>query len=216
MKRYFMAGLAILLPAVLTIIITLFLVNLLTKPFKGMIDYIIRHFELTSFGSPEVVLIITKIVILFLLFFIILFLGFIAQLFFINTFFKLSDKIMTRIPFVNKIYKALQDVISTVFSANSNNFSQVVLVPFPKTTSYAIGLVTQADAPAGSDKEHMGMISVFVPGTPNPTMGFMLLFKREQIILLDMTVDEALRFVVSCGVMSNNFKELLPQHTPGG
>jgi uncharacterized membrane protein len=156
-------------------------------------------------GSPEVVLILSKIAVLFLLFGLIFLLGFIARIYFVNIFFRISDVIIHKIPFVNKIYKALQDVMSTLFSQDSNNFSQVVFVPYPKANSWSIGFVTQADAPKGSDKEHMGMISVFVAGTPNPTMGFMLLFKREQLIFTDMTVDEAMRFIVSCGVMCAPF-----------
>lgn len=205
MKRYFMAGLAILLPAVLTILITLFLVNLFTAPFQGVIVALINKYHLTEFGSPEVILILSKIAVLITLFLFTLLLGFIARVFFVHYFFKLFDYLITRIPLVSKIYKALQDVTSTVFATGTNTYSQVVLVPFPKQNNWAIGLVTQADTPAGSDKEHMGMISVFVPGTPNPTMGFMLLFRREQLIFVDLTVDEAIRFVVSCGVMSAPF-----------
>ena len=205
MKRYFMAGLAILLPAAVTLIITVFIVNLLTKPFRGLITTLINKYQLSILGSPEVVLILSKVAVLFVLFGFILLLGFIARVYFVNIIFRISDFIIHKIPFVNKIYKALQDVMSTLFSQDSNNYSQVVFVPYPKEGSWSIGFVTQNDVPKGSDQEHMGMISVFVAGTPNPTMGFMLLFKREQLIFTDMTVDEAMRFIVSCGVMCAPF-----------
>lgn len=204
-KRHFMAGLALLLPVALTLFITTFIVNLLTKPFQGMLQYFIQEYHLHILGSPEAVLVISKIAILIFLFIFTIILGFIAQAYFIHYFFKFSDMIMTRIPLVNKIYKAIKDVMSTVFTTGSNSYSQVVLVPYPKASTWAIGLITQADTPVGSDAEHLGMISVFVPGTPNPTVGFMLLFRREQIVFIDMTVDEAMRFIVSCGVMTTPF-----------
>lgn len=205
MKRYFMAGLVVLLPAVLTILITLFLVNLLTKPFLGLIVYFIDKYDLSIMGSPELILIISKIVVLFVLVGFALLLGFLAQAFFVDYLFNFFDRVIKKIPLVNKIYKALQDVMSTLFSGESNSYSQVVLVPFPKEGNWSIGLVTQEDSADGSDQEHMGLMSVFVPGTPNPTMGFVLLFKREQVIFVDLTVDEALRFVVSFGSISKPF-----------
>lgn len=205
MRRYFMAGLAFLLPAVLTVIITMFLINLLTQPFQGMIRSLVGSYQLSFLGSPEVIVVLSKILILILLFLFIMVLGFVARMFLVNRLFKFSDSIMSQIPLVNKIYRALQDVMTTLFAPESNSFSQVVLVPFPKTNSWSIGLISQADVPKGSDEEHMGLLSVFVPGTPNPTMGFMLLFRRDKVIFLDMSVDEAVRFVVSCGSINARF-----------
>lgn len=205
MKRYFLSGLVILLPALLTLIITIFLVNLLTAPFQGMLYYLVQEYNLTIFGSPEVVLLVSKLGVLISLFLFILALGFIAKAYFVHYFFGFFERILKRIPLVNKIYMALKDVTSTVFASGKSSYSQVVLVPYPKAPNWAVGLVTQKDTPSGSDEEHKGMISVFVPGTPNPTFGFMLLFRKEQLIFVDMTVDEAMRFVVSCGVMSTPF-----------
>lgn len=208
MKKHFFAGLAILLPIALTILIVNFFLNLLTRPFEGIIRDIFEHFRISdlsfSIFSPEQVLFfISKLVVLLLLIIFTFLVGFIAEHMFVHYFFKTTDQIMHKIPYINKIYKACQDVVNTIFSPKSSSFSKVALVPFPHESTLSIGLIT-SDMETKIESEE-DLISVFVPGTPNPTMGFMLLFKRKQLIYVDMTVEEALKYVISCGVMISKF-----------
>lgn len=205
-RRYFFTGLALLLPAVVTILIVLFFINLLTKPFVNFTDTVLSHIGLLNkpflFLSAEQVLhLVSKVLIVITLAIFTICAGLFAQIVAARYLIRLGDYIIHRIPIVNKIYKAAQDVVQTVFKEEKKTFTQVVLVPFPHEKSYSIGLVTNDCIPEGADSEHGGLVSVFLPATPNPTMGFMLMLRREQLIFLDMKVDDALKAIISCGVM---------------
>lgn len=197
MKRHFATGLAILLPIVLTLLIVSLFLHVLTKPFLGMTEHILTamagkdHF---LSRHPGLLKLTSEISILILLVGFISLIGLAAKYLFINFFFKLTDRMLHTIPIVNKIYKAVQDVIQGVVRPSKPSFSQVVIVPFPNPKSQALGFVTR-EGGAGE------LISVFVPGTPNPTIGFMLMFAREKLIFTDFKVEEALKFIVSCGVI---------------
>lgn len=211
MKKNFLAGLAILLPMVLTVIIVMFFVNLLTKPFMGLVTGIFEKTGLLNrsfffFQGSQLAFVISKILILFVLFASTLLIGLLIHHFFAHYFFDAFDRIIHKIPIVNKIYKAFQEVMHTLFKSQKQAFSQVVIVPFPQTETYCIGFITKESLPEGSDKEHLDYISVYVPGTPNPLMGFNFLYRREQVHFINMKVDEALKFVISCGVMFPGFE----------
>lgn len=218
MKRYFAAGLAILLPIVLTALILRFFVNLLTEPFLGIVRSIFAYYHInTSFlflSKDQAEVILSRFLILITLFLMVLLIGFIVRHFFVKGFLDLMDNLLHRVPIVNKIYKAIQEVMHTLFVHEGPAFSTVVLVPFPHNKTYSVGLITKEALPPGSDKEHLDLVSVFVPGTPNPTMGFMLLFRREQLIFVDMKVEDALKFIISCGVMYSGFVQNKGQDAP--
>lgn len=211
-KGYFLTGLALLLPVILTIWILLFLINLLTKPFVNFAVFLLEYFD--HFDRPflflsreQVVLIVAKVFVLCALVGIILLVGYIGRLFLLKYLGSLGDYLLHRIPIINKFYKSVQDLVSTLFAPKTKErFSSVVLVPFPYKGMYSVGFVTQGELPLGSDSEKDDRLSIFVIGTPNPTMGFMLLFKRSEIITLNMKVDEALKFVISCGIVEPNFQ----------
>lgn len=211
LKQYFLTGLAILLPAIITIMILVFFVSLVTAPFVDITASIFTYYGI--FHTPflflkpdQVVLIMSRIIVFFGLIGIIFAVGFLGRLIFVRYLGYLGDYLIHRIPLINKIYKAVQDVVHTLFNpSKETKFSRVVLVPFPHAGMRSIGLVTQTELPEGSNTQQ-DKISVFVPGTPNPSMGFMLLYKNEETIPLDMKVDEALKFLISCGVILPNFK----------
>jgi uncharacterized membrane protein len=199
MKRNFLTGLAILLPMALTLWILSILINMLTYPFVGLVEAILPLHTLTEVGRG-LTLFASKIAIVLLLLLVTFLVGYWAQHFFVQSLLQLNDYIFHRIPFVNRIYKATQDVFTTLFSPEHTHFSQVVLVPFPHSEARCIGLVTK---PSTDQK-----VSVFVVGTPNPTMGFMLLYDREQVIFTDISVEEAFKFLLSCGVIPGPFKKM--------
>lgn len=208
MRKYFTTGLIILLPVTLTLLFVMFIVNLLTKPFLGIVQAILHHYNLLTtpfFGHPQVVLIISKILILLFLFVVVLFVGIVGRWLFIRYLFRFGDALLHKLPLVNKVYKASQDVVHTILSPDGTTFKKVVLVPFPNEKGLSIGLITKEDASLDMNAKSQALISVFVPGTPNPTMGFMLLYRKEQLIHTNLTVDEALKCVVSCGVIQTPF-----------
>ena len=112
------------------------------------------------------------------------------------------ESILTRIPVVNSIYSSVKQVSDTLFSSSGNAFRKAVLVQYPRPGSWTIAFVT--GIPGGDVKNHLqgDYVSIYVPTTPNPTSGFFLMMLRSETIELDMNVDEALKYIVSMGVVS--------------
>ena len=199
-KKHLFTGFILLLPLVLTFWIISFLIDLLTTPFLDFTQKLLSLIGLqkgTSFlFLPEefVLTLVSKVLIIVFLFVSITFVGVIARHFFFRSFMKIGDTFLRKIPVISGVYKTSQELINTIFSEN-RAFTRVVLVPYPHETSLAIGLVTRSD-PLLDNR-----ISVFIPTTPNPTSGYLIFYKKEDVIMTDMKVDEALRFLVSCGVL---------------
>ena len=212
MKKYFFTGLIILLPLTVTIVIIAFVVDLLTKPFMGIASKYLSRTRISQWGvpflSPEQIMKYgSQILILIGIFLVILLIGFIARWFFIKSIIAFGDKILRKIPLVNKVYKTTHDIIKTLFITEKKSFKQVVLVPFPNEYTLSIGLVSRK-APNACHKKNEELFSVFIPTTPNPTSGFLLSYQKKDLIFLEMKTEEAIKFVVSCGVVSPKIKEL--------
>jgi uncharacterized membrane protein len=112
------------------------------------------------------------------------------------------EKLLNRIPVVSSLYGSVKQVSDTLFSSSGNAFRKAVLVPYPHAGSRTIGFVT--GAPAADAAKHLDgeYISVYVPTTPNPTSGFFLMMPKKDVIELDMSVDAALKYIVSMGVVA--------------
>jgi uncharacterized membrane protein len=113
------------------------------------------------------------------------------------------DALLGRIPVVRSIYSSVKQVSDTLFSENGNAFRQAVLVQWPREGAWTIGFVTGSPA-AGTlaDLPTQDFVSVYIPTTPNPTSGYMMMFKKSEVKDLAMSVDEALKYVVSMGVVA--------------
>lgn len=211
-RKHFLTGLIILLPIAVTAFLVYFAFNLLTKPLYGIISNLLNYYEvsesLSFLKSPHALAIFSKIASFIILLSLIIIAGSLGRSYFLNTILGFGDSLIHQIPIVNKIYKASQEVVNTLFISKSNNFSQVVLVPFPHERAMSIGFLTNENMDQDLSQEKK--LSVFVPGTPNPTIGFMIVFKREQLIFLNMSVEEALKLIVSCGVAVNPKSSDLP------
>lgn len=217
MKKDFFTGMALLMPLVLTIAIVVFIIKLITTPLMGSVSSLLNYLDILNkpflfLKAEQVLALSSRLLILIGLFGITTLVGVLARLFLFEYLGRFSEYLIHRTPLVNKIYKAVQDVVKTVFSKTENSFSEVVLVPFPHGKAKSIGLVTRQAAMAGSDDDYLELVSVFVPGTPNPSMGFMLLYRRDQLTPIDMKVKDALKFLVSCGVVA---PETLPKTSNG-
>ena len=208
MKKHFLTGLVILLTSAVTLLATIFIVSLLTSPFQSMLESILRSYNLVDasfgiFSVSQMIMIISKIFVISLLFAFVIGIGFLCRLFIINTLLKFTDLILHRIPFINKIYKPLQDMIHIIFQSKKNAFSQVVLIPFPKISNepgnhgYSLGFLSEQKSHYSPSEN----ISVFLPCSPNPSVGYMMLYPYEDLIFLDLPVESAFKSIVSCGVM---------------
>lgn len=200
MKKYFATGVVVLLPLALTFWIISFIISLLTTPFLGIAEAILSAVGLNNvsflfLSSQQVLEYASTILVLLFLLGIILAIGAVGRHFFFKYLMRIGDSIMHKIPVISTVYKTSQELIQTVLTTSNKSFKQVVMVPFPTPQSYCIGLVTR-------DDEEMGdRIAVFVPTTPNPTSGFLVMYQRDQVVAIDMKVEEALRYVISCGVL---------------
>ncbi|MBM3193088.1 MAG: DUF502 domain-containing protein [Chlamydiae bacterium] len=207
MKKYFLTGVILLLPIALTLAIIAFVVNFLTKPFMGVVAHILSSYQIANKGflifSPEQTLRYTsQLIILVCLFLVILTLGMLARYVFIKWIFLIGEKILHKLPLVNKVYKTTKDIVTHLFSHGKNTFRKVVLVPFPGHDIYAIGLLSE-DAPKEcSEKIGEELLSVFVATAPNPATGFVIMYKKSDLIFLDMKPEDAIKYIVSCGVVT--------------
>ncbi|HEX2540026.1 MAG TPA: DUF502 domain-containing protein [Caldimonas sp.] len=113
-----------------------------------------------------------------------------------------GHRILSKIPIVKSIYSSVQQVSDTLFSSSGNAFRQAVLVQYPRAGSWTIAFVT--GKPGGEAAQHLAgeYLSIYVPTTPNPTSGFFLMLPRADVIPLEMTVDDALKYVISMGVVA--------------
>lgn len=213
MKKHLITGLVILLPLALTIFIVLSIFNLLTDPFVGVVKGVLNYFGVFRGGffflsADETQQAVSKLFILIFLFAFTLLLGALARWYLIRYMLKVWDVALHKIPFVRSVYRVSQDVINTIFSNKASSFKQVVMVPFPHQKSHSIGFIIKDDFPALQDLRGTPLVAVFVPTTPNPTSGFLLAMEEKDIVYLDMKVEEAFKFIVSCGVIESPFNSI--------
>ncbi|MGD0665724.1 MAG: DUF502 domain-containing protein [Rhabdochlamydiaceae bacterium] len=206
-KKNLVTGLIILLPIAVTIALLGFLINLFTTPFVHLVSSFLREHNIMPTGflflsSEDVIQMISKLIILILLFIITVILGILTRWFVITSLLSLTDKLLKKIPVVNTVYKASQEITKTFLKADQTSFKQVVMVPFPRKDSYALGLVSR-DAPENCSRlTKSNLISVLVPTTPNPTSGFLLMVDQDDLIYLDMKPEDAIKYIISVGVIT--------------
>ena len=204
MKKYFLTGLATLLPIAITVAVVSFMIRLLTNPFIGLVSQLFSKFNIPSFGilsSEQVVKLISQCFILAAIFLFTLALGIVARWFFVNALIKLSDKLLYRIPIINKVYKTTKDIIHTLFASKKKSFRQVVMIPFPTKNCYCLGLITRSAPHTCQSASSSEMVTVFIPTTPNPTTGYLLICPVKELIFLTMKSDDAIKYIVSCGAI---------------
>ena len=190
-RRYFFTGLLISAPIGATIYITIFIVEFIAGLVPDRFNPNGLLPEIIGYRIPGLELIIA-----FLSFIII---GLIFSTLFGRSILGYFDNAISRIPFAGNVYKAIKQITET-FSSADTAYQKVVLIEYPRKGIYAIGFMTGETR--GELKDRKGeMVNVFVPTTPNPTSGFLLFFEKEDIIELDMSVEDAIKLVVSAGMV---------------
>lgn len=207
MKKYFITGLVLLLPIALTIAVIGFLVNFLTKPFLGIVSKLLEKSVFLSkdilfLTHDQVILYTSKLIILICIFFLIFIIGFIARWFFIHWIIKLFDNILHKVPLVNKIYKTLKEIIHHFFGHGKNTFKQVVMVPFPGYGIYMLGFLSKEAPKICQTIEKETLTSVFIPTSPNPSTGYLLMYQNKDIQKLDLRPEDAIKYIISCGLVA--------------
>ena len=193
MKRYLIAGLLVWVPLGITIWVLHFLVTTLDQTLL-LFPEGARPDKLLGFHIPGLGAVLS--------FAILLLTGVIAANFFGARLIQFWENVLGRIPVVKSIYSSVKQVSDTLLSDSGNAFRKALLVEFPHEGSWTIAFLTGTPAPAvlaHLTEEHL---SVYVPTTPNPTSGYFIIVPRSRVRELDMTVDEALKYVISMGVVS--------------
>lgn len=205
MKKYLITGLLVLVPLVITIWVLKSLIGIMDQSLLLLPEEWHPH---TLFGRdiPGFGVILTVAIVLTT--------GVIATNFFGMQIILLWEKLLNRLPVVKSIYSSVKQVSDTLFSDSGNAFRKAVLVQFPREGAWTIAFLT--GTPGGDVVNHLqgDYVSVFVPTTPNPTGGYFLMLPKADVIELDMSVDEALKYIISMGVVApaNKIPKLLTQY----
>ena len=185
-RNYFIAGVVVLIPIGVTFYLTIFLVKISSRILPKEINP--NHY--LTYNIPGLEIIISIILITLI--------GWLPLSFIGRRLLNLFNNILKKIPILRTIYSAIGQMTET-FTKTNKDKKNVVLVEYPRKGSWAVGFATKENSGQMSDKTKRELINVFIPTTPNPTSGFLLMFPKEDIIYLDLTFEEASKFIVSAG-----------------
>ena len=186
LRNNFIAGVVVLIPIGITVYLTLFIIKISSKILPKELNP--NHY--LPYNIPGVEIIISVILITFI--------GWLSLSFIGKKLLEIFNNILKKIPILRTIYSAFEQMLD-IFTKGDENTKNVVLVEYPRKGSWAVGFATKENKSEISHKSKQNLINVFVPTTPNPTSGFLLMFPKEEIIYLDMSFEEASRFIVSAG-----------------
>ncbi len=191
-RSYLLAGLVVWLPILVTFVILRFLVDVLDQTI-GLLPKAYQPEQLIGIHLPGLGVLLSLLVLVVT--------GIVAANFLGQRLVSWSESILARIPLVRTIYNAAKQVIQAVFSSNGQSFRKVLLVEYPRKGMWSLAFQTGICNPEVSRHTGSEMITIFVPTTPNPTSGFLMMVPVSDAIELEMSIDEALKFIISLGVM---------------
>ena len=189
LRNYFITGVVVLIPIGFTLYLSKILIGISSK----LIPKNLNPNHYLPFDIPGVEILISILLITIV--------GGLSLSFFGRRILKLIDDLFKRIPFLRTVYSAIVQMTET-FSKKDDNKKSVVLIEYPRKGVWAVGFATKENTGEMAEKTNKKLINVFVPTTPNPTSGFLLMFPIEDVIYLNMTFEEASKFIVSAGTSS--------------
>ena len=186
-KSYFVTGIIVIVPLLLTYIVIRALVNTLGKLFALLPPNLQPQTYIPFFG--------VEIIIAFIL---VILIGFLVSNFLGRKFYRIGEKILAKIPIVKTIYQGVKQLTTGIVS-DKKMFSKVVLIQFPVRNLHQIGFVTGEDKHFIKNNQGQKMLKIFIPTTPNPTSGFFCIVPESEVQYLDLTADEAFSLIISAG-----------------
>ena len=186
LRNYFLAGVVTLIPIGITIYLVLLIVKISSKILPKELNP--NHY--LPYEIPGVEILIS--------FFLITLIGWLSLSFLGRKLLNIFNNVLNKIPILRTIYSAITQMTQT-FTKNDGKKQNVVLVEYPRKGSWAVGFATKENTGEISKKTNENLVNVFVPTTPNPTSGFLLMFPKKEVIYLDISFEEASRFIVSAG-----------------
>ena len=186
LRNYFLAGAVVLIPLGITLYLSLFIIKVSTKLLPKELNP--NHY--LPFEIPGIEIIIAV--------FMITFIGWLSLSFLGKKIFEIINKILKKIPILRTIYSAINQMTESL-TKSDNKQKSVVLLEYPRKEVWAVGFATKENKGIISDKIGNELINVFVPTTPNPTSGFLLMVPKKNLIFLDISFEQASKFIVSAG-----------------
>ena len=191
LRNYFITGVVVLIPIGFTLYLTKFLISLSSKIIPGNLNP--NSYLPYSIPGIEIIISILFITIV----------GGLSLSFLGKKILKIIDDLFKKIPFLRTVYSAVLQMTETFSNNKSDEKKSVVLVEYPRKGVWAVGFATKENKSEMAQKTNQKLINVFVPTTPNPTSGFLLMFPIEDVIYLNMNFEEASKFIVSAGTSSD-------------
>ena len=201
MRKYIIAGLLVWLP----LAVTVWLLGAVLGVVDGLFGWLVSATQaLLPAGAHEFLEMLRHVPGLGLVVMVVALLltGIFAANFVGQWWLRQGSRVVHRIPIVKSIYSSVKQVSDTLFSSSGNAFREAVLVQYPRAGSWTIAFVTGKPGGEAAEYLHADFVSLYVPTTPNPTSGFFLMVARADVIALRMSVDEALKYIISMGVVA--------------
>ncbi len=192
-RTYFLAGLATLIPIALTIWILRVLILWADGFFKSFVPSFLQPERFIGRDIPGVGIVMTIGLILLV--------GVLTRVYFGRKLIQAGDRLLLKIPFGKGVYKALKQFVSLTFSEGGESFKKVAMIEYPRKGSWAMCFVTGEASGEIQEKTKTEVYNVFLPTTPNPTSGYLLMVPKEDLIILDMKVEQAMKIIISAGVV---------------
>ena len=198
LQKYLIAGLLVWLPIVVTVLLFRFLITLMDQTLI-LLPSQIRPEAVIGFKLPGLGLILTLLVLIVT--------GIFAANFVGKSMVNFGEKIFKKIPIVRSVYSAAKNFADIVFSDTGQSFKKVLLIQYPRKGIYSLAFQTSTNLGEVQKKTGSDVVCTFVPTTPNPTSGFIIIIPKEDVIEMDMEIDEAFKMIVSLGVVVPEWKK---------
>jgi uncharacterized membrane protein len=204
-RTNFITGLAVLLPAVVSLIVLFWLLSRISDITDLLLFFLPKSWTHERGGEGPMYW-YCSLAALLLGIFLVAAMGRLARYYLGRKMIELLDELLCRVPLLNKIYSIVKQVNEAFSSSQKSAFKQVVLVEYPRPGLYSVAFITNDEVQEAQAKTGKRLLGVFVPTTPNPTSGFLLIVPEEQITRLDMSVADGIKYVVSLGMIAPDYQ----------
>ena len=192
LKKYIIAGLLVWLPFAATVVIVKLVIDLLDKTIL-LLPPEWHPVALLGFSIPGFGIILALSILLLT--------GMLAANLFGRRFVEIWERILNKIPLVRSIYSSIKQISNTIFDPSGKSFRKVVMLQYPRKGLWSIGFLTNDNVGDEMSAVDDRLVAVFIPTTPNPTSGFIIMTRNDEITELDMSVEEGFKFIISMGVI---------------
>lgn len=197
LRKSFFSGALVLLP----LGITLFVINFLLVNFGEPVGKVLIEFFKVDIPDKLHFKVLINLLSLFVVFAILTLIGLLSRYFIGRWFINLGERLIVKVPFISAVYNTVKQVIDTFSKNNKAVFQKVVLVEYPRKGCYGVGFLTGVAKGEVGEKIGQSFLNVFIPTTPNPTSGFLILFPEDEVKILNMAVGDGMKFIISGGAV---------------